>query len=123
MQKIAIAALFFILCVSNSVKALPLPEAARQEIGQLLNILENSGCQFKRNESWYTSQEAQVHLHKKLEYLLKKEKIVSAEQFIALAASQSSISGRPYMVQCPGIPQVESKKWLAMQLQHIRASQ
>lgn len=82
--------------------------------------LQASGCEFSRNGSWYSGSEARDHLLRKLEYLEGKGTIQSAEQFIELAASRSSSSGKAYQVQCGGQPAVESKVWLTEQLAAIR---
>jgi hypothetical protein len=104
----------------QAAQAGPLPEAARQEIQQLLGRLEASGCQFNRNGSWYSSQDARAHLQKKLDYLADKGQLESAEQFIERAASKSSMSGKPYWVQCTNTPQQESAAWLGAQLKLVR---
>jgi hypothetical protein len=119
MQKILITLLSFsIICTPGFAKNLP--ETAKQEIEQLLNKLESSNCQFNRNGSWYTSKEAKTHLQKKLEYLVDKGEITSSDQFIELAATKSSMSGKHYYVQCAGAPQTESNIWLSSQLKQIR---
>jgi hypothetical protein len=108
----------FLFCMPASAKKLP--EASKQEIFQLLNKLENSNCQFSRNGSWYTSKEARVHLQRKLEYLIEKGEITSAEQFIEVGATKSSMSGKAYWVQCPGSAQIDSGTWLTGQLKQLR---
>lgn len=97
--------------------AAPAPPAVRAEIDGLLQKLEASGCRFNRNGSWYSAPEARTHLLKKLDYLEGKDMIKSTDDFIRLAASGSSMSGKPYLVQCEGAPAVESKLWLNRQLQ------
>src|SRR5262252_281918 len=76
--------------------AAPTPPRVRAEIDALLSRLETSGCQFYRNGSWYSGQEAKNHLLRKLEYIEGRTTIESTEQFIELAASKSSFSGKPY---------------------------
>lgn len=96
------------------------PAAVRGEIDALLGKLQSSGCQFKRNGSWHSSQEAREHLMRKFDYLDKRGKFDSVEQFIELAATKSSTSGQAYEVQCAGQPAVSSKAWLMQQLTAIR---
>ena len=55
-------------------------------------------------------------------YLLRKNLVPSTEAFIDRAASQSSMSSKPYQVRCPGQPDVSSKQWFTEQLQQIRAN-
>jgi hypothetical protein len=100
--------------------AAPLPEAARGEIEGVLARLAASGCQFKRNGSWHSAVEAEVHLRRKLEYLQDRGAVVSAEQFIERAASKSSISGLAYQVKCGSRAPVASGPWLRAELQALR---
>jgi Family of unknown function (DUF5329) len=102
--------------------AAPLPVPIRTEVLELLKGLQVSGCQFYRNGTWYTGAEAQSHLMKKLEYLEKKEMVKTAEDFIKLGASTSSLSGNPYLVRCADGQSVESKRWLQDKLKMIRES-
>jgi hypothetical protein len=48
--------------------------------------------------------------------------VQSAEQFIERAASSSSTTGQPYLVQCGSGAPVQSGTWLLSQLQAMRAS-
>ena len=99
-----------------------LPPIAKAEIEAVLTGLKSSGCQFNRNGTWYSGADAQAHLTKKLEYLANKNQIESAEEFIALGASTSSVSGKPYQVRCGASPAVDSKLWLQDQLKAVRAA-
>jgi len=92
-----------------------------QELDILLRELGASGCKFQRNGSWYQADKAVEHLQKKRNYLVKKGRIKTAEDFIELGASQSSMSGKPYRVACPDVPEVDSKVWLQTRLENIRS--
>lgn len=98
-----------------------LPANASREISQLFTALETSGCQFSRNGSWYDAAQASAHLHRKYDYLLEKGQLTSAETFIALAASKSSLSGQPYQVRCGQSPVVSSQSWFMARLRALRA--
>src|SRR4051812_30662737 len=74
--------------------------AARQEIAYLIGYLKSSGCHFNRNGNWYSASEAADPLNQKYQYLLKKGLVSSAKDFISRAASESSMSGKPYQVKC-----------------------
>ncbi len=100
--------------------AAPLPPAARAEVEGLMQRLQSSGCQFNRNGSWFSASEARDHLLQKLDYLERKDMVHSTEQFIALGASESSMSGKPYLVRCGSAAPVESKRWLSAELQGLR---
>lgn len=93
---------------------------AKAEISHLFLYLDHSGCDFFRNGSWYKSGEARAHLQKKYEYLQGKGLVNSAESFIDRAATQSSISGKPYQVRCASAPAVESGPWFKAELANYR---
>ena len=101
--------------------AVPSPDV-RAEIDHLLNYLAASGCDFYRNRKWYPASQARDHLQRKYEYLVKKDLVDTAEQFIERAGSESSRSGEAYQVRCPGGAPVASRVWLAEELRRHRAS-
>ena len=113
------ALLFCALSLSSTLAFAVPSSTAKKEIGQLMDALSRSGCQFQRNGSWYGAAEARAHLQRKYDYLLKKDKVDTAEQFIQRAASQSSMSGRAYRVRCQGREQ-EASAWFGGQLQKLR---
>lgn len=96
------------------------PPAAAREIDRLIAALGNSGCEFQRNGNWYPAEKAQEHLRRKYDWLRERDKVATAEQFIALAGTQSSMSGRAYEVRCPGRPVVSSAEWLRARLRELR---
>ena len=105
--------------VAMPVRAEPPPQAQR-EIEQLIHALGASGCQFQRNGKWYPAADAQAHLRRKYDYLRKRDLVASAEQFIERAGTESSMSGKPYLVRCPGRAAVSSADWLGARLSAIR---
>ena len=113
--------LLALLLSTSQLYAASLSSSARGEIEGLLSRLVASGCQFKRNGSWHTAVEAQAHLRGKLDYLEDKGMVSSTEQFIERAATKSSISGKPYQVQCNNHTPVASSLWLHSELQVLRA--
>ena len=108
--------------VGATVHAAPAPPAVRTEIEQLLSKLETSGCEFQRNGSWHPASEAKAHLVRKLEYVEKRTTLRSTEQFIELAATSSSSSGKPYLVRCGSAAAVPSAQWLTTALVAARAA-
>ncbi len=98
------------------------PAAAVAEINYLLEFVDRSGCKFYRNGSWYDSHRAQSHLRAKYDYLVARDRITSAEDFIEQAATQSSISGKAYQIQCEAGPAVPSNRWLHTALSAYRSS-
>jgi hypothetical protein len=96
----------------------PTPQTT-QEIKGLLDFVEHSECKFVRNGSEYPGPRARAHLEKKLDYLEGKDMVHSAEDFIALAATKSSMSGRAYEVRCSqGVEPAST--WLKRELQRQR---
>ena len=116
-----ILGLVLALCGWPAADAAP-PPIAKAEINYLLEFIEQSGCQFYRNGSWYDSKEAQAHLRGKYEYLAAKGVIQSAEDFIEQAASKSSMSGKAYAIKCAGAPVIPTNEWLRKALARQRAS-
>jgi hypothetical protein len=102
--------------------AATLPPTAQAEIDGLMSRLETSGCEVNRNGTWYPAAEARSHLLRKLRYLEDRDAVQSAEQFIELAASRSSLSGRAYLIRCEGNPPIETGVWLTAELRALRAS-
>jgi hypothetical protein len=104
------------------VMASAAPSAATQrEIAGLMQALESSGCRFQRNGSWHEPAEARAHLQRKYDYLIKRDLVDSSEQFIERAASRSSLSGKPYRVACPNMPEQDAAQWFQQKLQQLRA--
>ncbi|WP_129641622.1 YfeK family protein [Peristeroidobacter agariperforans] len=111
-----------LLTLAIPLSALPADPApvARREIEHLIAHLASSGCQFNRNGSWYSAARAVSHLERKYEYLLDRDLVPTAEAFIERAASESSSSGKPYLVKCPGQPEVQSSIWFRSALATFR---
>ena len=104
-----IAALLFFPAVSCA--------AMQEEIDHLLNYIKTSDCVFIRNNSPHTPEKAVKHIQKKYNYL--KKRIKATEDFIQGAATQSSISGKPYMIICDG-KEMATADWLRAELQRYR---
>ena len=123
MSRLLLSLLTLLTCCAAIVAtAGPLPPAARAEIDALMVRLLTSGCEFNRNGTWYPAAEAKSHLLQKLKYFEDRGKVETAEQFIELAASGSSMSGQPYLVRCGNVAPVQSGQWLRSQLQDLRAA-
>jgi len=91
-----------------------------QEITQLFLALQNSDCEFFRNGSWHNAERSARHLQRKYDHLLKKGLITTTESFIDLAATESSMSGKPYLVRCSESEVVPSKIWFTGKLDELR---
>jgi len=99
-----------------------LDATGQKEVQALLTFVGTSHCTFIRNGSSYSARDAQSHLQDKLDYLLRKGMVNSAEQFIDRAGSQSSMSGKPYKVNCDGKERA-SADWLTEELRQLRQGQ
>lgn len=91
------------------------------EIDALLNRLGTSECRFYRNGTWYTAPKARDHMQTKLDYLVKKGDITSAEDFIDKAGTKSMLSGKPYKVSCPNQEEEPSAAWFSSELRLVRS--
>ena len=107
--------------LSQRVVAAP-PETAVKEINHLLDRVANSGCEFYRNGIWFKGNLGQSHLRDKYEYLVKKDMIGAATDFIDKAATASSMTGIAYRVRCKGQEDVLSNQWLTDELKRYRAT-
>lgn len=95
------------------------PQAA-VEIDHLLEHISTAPCRFNRNGIWYEADEAAEHIDRKYRYLLQRDRIDSAEDFIRQAATSSSISGRAYLVQCRSDTVLKTADWLTGILTELR---
>jgi hypothetical protein len=95
----------------------PTEEAA---IDHLNRYIAQSDCLFARNGSIYGASKAAEHIATK--YRAVKSRIDTAEQFIEYAASRSSISGQPYIVQCGVGQALSSADWLGRELARYRTA-
>ncbi|WP_372340002.1 DUF5329 domain-containing protein [Pseudomonas sp. Leaf58] len=112
---------FCVIAIIVDTRALAAPQAT-QEITRLLDFVEHSGCKFFRNGTEYSGPRARAHLEEKLHYLESKNLVKSAEDFIDLAATKSSVSGRIYEVRCSEGAEPAST-WLQRELQRQRQLQ
>jgi hypothetical protein len=110
------------LCILPAAHAAP-PAAAIVEINHLLGLMEQSGCEFFRNGTWYDAQRAQAHLREKFDVLAASNQIKTAEDFIEKAASNSSMSGRPYQIRCAGAAAMTTNQWFSAALTRFRENQ
>src|SRR5690348_12259160 len=98
--------LFFLVSAVQSAAGVPAPS----EVDHLIAYVDQSGCAFIRNGSPADSHAAAAHLRQK--YRFANGRVKTAEQFIENIATGSSMTGRPYLVDCPGNKVQESGPWL-----------
>ncbi|WP_227496693.1 YfeK family protein [Massilia litorea] len=112
-------AMLLVATLHGAALAAPEPKA-QAEIAHLLDYVATPGCQFNRNGSWHDGSEARAHLQKKYDYLVKRDLVTNAESFIERGATQSSMSGKPYLVKCGGGKAVASAVYMKEELKRFR---
>jgi hypothetical protein len=120
--KSVLLALTMALNILPAALAAP-PAAAETEINHLIGLIEQSGCEFFRNGTWYDARRAQAHLRAKYDVLAASAQIKTAEDFIEKAASNSSMSGRPYQIKCGGGAAITTNQWFNAALARYRKYQ
>src|SRR5882757_1730296 len=98
--------------VTSTVVSAAATPVAQKEIEYLLGFVGSSGCKLYRNGTWYDAGKGQEHLRSKYEYLARRNQVSTAEDFIGKAATGSSLSGKPYRVQCANGAPIPSSQWL-----------
>ena len=89
------------------------------EIEFLLHSIGSSGCTFERNGSVHTAPRAEEHL--RMKYRKAREYVASADDFIDKLASESSWTGKPYLIRCADTVE-PSRRWLTNKLAELRGS-
>jgi hypothetical protein len=88
------------------------------EIEQLLVAIGESGCEFIRNGKRHSASDAESHL--RMKYKRARRYAKTAELFIERLATASSMTRRPYEIDCGGEPE-RTGDWLKDQLDGLRA--
>jgi hypothetical protein len=90
----------------------------QEEIAHLLDFVAATPCEYDRNGSIHDGPEARDHINKKYQHYRKK--IKTAEDFIKYSATSSMISGKKYIIHCPGSVDVFAGDWLLGELKTFR---
>lgn len=98
-------------------KDLPLTEKAKIE-GLLTHLESLKAATFIRNGSHYDAQTAAQFLRGK--WHAHEGEIKTADDFIAHAATVSSTTGKPYLIQLSGASPIRSADYLAAQLRKLK---
>lgn len=109
--------LIFLALVSGAVYA-DVPAEQRAEVEYLIHKVSVTPCALERNGQKGTNAEAVAHIKRKYEHFLAR--IHKTEDFIDLAASRSEVTGRPYLLVCPGKASVTAHDWLSGELTAYR---
>lgn len=92
---------------------------AAPEIDYLLTTIGSSDCTFIRNGDRHDAAAAEAHL--RMKYERGKRYATSSEAFIERLASRSSLSRKPYQIECAGEAH-ELGPWLRRKLDEHRAN-
>jgi len=88
------------------------------EIEYLLTTIGSSGCTFIRNDKRHSAKDAEAHL--RMKYKRGKRHATTAELFIERLAASSSMSKKPYYIECSGEEPVRNSDWLTHRLRDFR---
>jgi hypothetical protein len=90
----------------------------KKKIEFLISSVENlKGAKFIRNGSEYSGEEAAKHLRMKLQNALV---VQTADDFIRLCASKSSLSGKPYMIRLSDGKTIKAEKYFREKLKDYK---
>ena len=112
--KIAVI-LFIVICLQSFPVS---SNDMNNEIGHLLNYVEETSCKYERNGTMHSGKNAVKHIENKYNYF--KNDIDNTEKFIELSATKSTMSGKYYMIHCNGKPIIKSQEWLLHELRSYR---
>jgi hypothetical protein len=114
---------FFILIslLFSSSVSLQAQAAYQDEITHLLVYVKTTKCKYIRNGTYHSGADAAAHIKKKYDYF--KDKISTAEDFIKYSATESTMFGNKYYIECAGSAKVPSAVWLQNELDRYRKAQ
>lgn len=110
-------ALFLALLVPVTSSA----SGTEEEIEYLLSSIGDSTCTFIRNGKKHEAEDAEDHL--RMKYRRGKRYASTTEKFIERLASASSMSRKPYYIECPGDEAMRTGDWLTELLNDYRSRQ
>jgi hypothetical protein len=118
MKNILVTAFVILALFTGAVSAQDNIE--KKKIEFLISSVENlKGAKFIRNGSEYDGKEAAAHLRMKLQNALVVE---TADDFIRLCASQSYISGKPYMIRLSDGKTIKSEEYFRKKLKEYNST-
>ncbi len=111
---------FLLLLLLAAAASSNADETTEAEIDYLISAIGGSGCDFIRNNKRHSARDAEEHI--RMKYRRGRRYAPTTELFIERLASRSSMSKKPYWIDCPGEDAVESGEWLTARLEEYRAS-
>ncbi len=120
MKSFLLPLLFLAVFCFGAPAARALDAQARDEIEYLLRQVESSDSRFIRNGTEYSAKEGAAHLRDKLKGA--GDRIKTADDFVAGAATKSMISGQPYLMKPAGGAPIPVGPWLKERLTKYRTT-
>ncbi len=93
-------------------------DEAPAEIEYLLTTIGSSDCTFIRNGTRHDARDAEAHL--RMKYRRGKRYAPTSETFIERLASSSSLSKKPYYIECESEERMAFGQWLMRRLIELR---
>ncbi len=115
-MRVIVAFALLICLLSPGARA----DEAPTEIDYLLSTTGSSDCTFIRNGKRHSAQDAEAHL--RMKYRRGKRHAPTSEKFIERLASKSSMSKKPYYIECTGEERIAFGQWLMQRLNEYRSS-
>ena len=112
------SSLLILLALVSGVVYADVPAEQRAEVEYLIHKVSDTPCALERNGQKGANAEAVTHIKRKYEHFIAR--IHKTEDFIDLAASRSEMTGRPYLLVCPGKASVTGHDWLYGELAAYR---
>ena len=107
------------IIASFFVPALAAADVTDEEVEYLVSTVGGSNCTFIRNGKRHSAKDAEDHL--RMKYRRGKRHAPTTEKFIERLASASSMSKKPYYIECDGQEAVPSGEWLTARLVDYRS--
>jgi hypothetical protein len=119
MKKILVTS--FVILALFSVVVNAQDNIEKEKIEFLISSVENlEGAKFIRNGTEHDGKEAADHLRMKLQSDVGM--VQTADDFIRLCASQSYISGEPYLIRLPGGKTIKSEQYFREKLKEYNST-
>jgi len=110
--------LFVISMIFSTGLFADVPANQVNEVNHLLDFVKNSKCIINRNGTDHVGEKGVKHIESKYDYF--RDDIKSTEDFIKYAATKSTMSGKFYMVTCPGEKTIRTQNWFLNELKWFR---
>ena len=118
MCSVAMSLTILLACAATGADAPAKPATEAEKIEALIRAVEDlKDAKFVRNGSEYDAKDAAAHLRRKWD--AGKKQIKTARDFIRLAGTKSSTSGKPYRIRFRDGKEVESEKFLSGKLEEL----